>query len=89
MQTRQRETVLQYFALFDCIAVACAQFDDLEDQHNYHPPIKMRRLVRLVYPNHRVIPLVGKKKSKSVFDFFTYSRKTGFSFSYEEVEALD
>ena len=25
------------------------------------------------------------KKSKSVFDFLTYSRKTWFSFSYEEV----
>ena len=29
------------------------------------------------------------KKSKSVFDFLTYSRETGFSFSYEEVEGLD
>ena len=28
------------------------------------------------------------KKSKSVFDFFTYSRETGFSFSYGEVAAL-
>ena len=28
------------------------------------------------------------KKSKSVFDFLTYSKKTGFSFSYEEVEKL-
>ena len=28
------------------------------------------------------------KKSKSVFDFLTYSRETGFSFSYEEVEHL-
>ena len=28
------------------------------------------------------------KKSKSVFDFLTYSRETGFSFSYAEVEAL-
>ena len=25
---------------------------------------------------------------KSVFDFFTYSRETGFSFSYAEVEEL-
>ena len=25
---------------------------------------------------------------KSVFDFLTYSRETGFSFSYAEVEAL-
>ena len=32
--------------------------------------------------------LLGKK-SKSVFDFLTYSRETGFSFSYEEVEGLD
>ena len=29
------------------------------------------------------------KKSKSVFDFFTYSRETGFSFSYAKVECLD
>ena len=29
-----------------------------------------------------------EKISKSVFDFFTYSRETGFSFSYEKVESL-
>ena len=29
-----------------------------------------------------------EKNSKSVFDFLTYSRETGFSFSYEEVENL-
>ena len=28
------------------------------------------------------------KKSKSVFDFLTYSRETGFSFSYEKVGEL-
>ena len=28
------------------------------------------------------------KKSKSVFDFLTYSRETGFSFSYGEVAGL-
>ena len=28
------------------------------------------------------------KKSKSVFDFSTYSRETGFSFSYEKVVGL-
>ena len=28
------------------------------------------------------------KKSKSVFDFLTYSKETGFSFSFEEVGAL-
>ena len=28
------------------------------------------------------------KKSKSVFDFLTYSRETWFSFSYEEVAGL-
>ena len=28
------------------------------------------------------------KKSKSVFDFLTYSRETWFSFSYGEVEGL-
>ena len=28
------------------------------------------------------------KKSKSVFDFLTYPRETGFSFSYEKVEHL-
>ena len=27
--------------------------------------------------------------SKSVFHFLTYSRETWFSFSYEEVEAID
>ena len=80
MQTRQRETVLQYFALFDCIAVACAQFDDLEDQHNYHPPIKMRRLVRLVCPNHRVIPLVGKKVEVSLRLFYIFERNRVFIF---------
>ena len=32
-------------------------------------------------------PLSGKK-SKSVFDFLTYSRETGFSFSYAKVGAL-
>ena len=31
----------------------------------------------------------SRKKSKSVFDFLTYSRETGFSFSYAEVECLD
>ena len=31
----------------------------------------------------------GREKSQSqVLDFLTYSRETGFSFSYEEVEAL-
>ena len=29
-----------------------------------------------------------EKISKSVFDFFTYSRETGFSFSYGEVGDL-
>ena len=33
-------------------------------------------------------PLSGKK-SKSVFDFLTYLRETGFSFSYAEVEGND
>ena len=28
------------------------------------------------------------KKSKSVFDFLTYSRETWFSFSYEEIRNL-
>ena len=28
------------------------------------------------------------KKSKSVFDFLTYLRETGFSFSYGKVEGL-
>ena len=28
------------------------------------------------------------KKSKSVFHFLTYSRETGFLFSYEKVKAL-
>ena len=36
----------------------------------------------------RGIPILGKK-SKSVFDFLTYSRETWFSFSYAEVEHLD
>ena len=34
------------------------------------------------------MPLSGKK-SKSVFDFLTYSRKARFSFSYEKVVNLD
>ena len=37
---------------------------------------------------HTVTILSGKK-SKSVFDFLTYSREIGFSFSYGEVEGLD
>ena len=36
-----------------------------------------------------LVVLLSGKKSKSVFDFLTYSRETGFSFSYEEVEGLD
>ena len=32
--------------------------------------------------------LLSGKKSKSVFDFLTYSRDSGFSFSYEKVEHL-
>jgi len=32
--------------------------------------------------------ILSGKKSKSVFDFLTYSRKTGFSFSYEKVGNL-
>ena len=32
--------------------------------------------------------LLSGKKSKSVFDFLTYSRETGFSFSYAEVGNL-
>ena len=32
--------------------------------------------------------IIGKKKSKSVCDFLTYSRKTGFSFSYGKVGNL-
>ena len=32
--------------------------------------------------------ILSGKKSKSVFDFLTYSRETGFSFSYEKVEKL-
>ena len=35
-----------------------------------------------------MITLSGKK-SKSVFDFLTYSRETWFSFSYAEVEELN
>ena len=37
------------------------------------------------------MPLVSsnrEKKSKTVFDFLTYSRETGFSFSYGEVAGL-
>ena len=36
-----------------------------------------------------VMMLQSGKKSKSVFDFSTYSRETWFSISYGEVEALD
>ena len=32
--------------------------------------------------------LLSGKKSKSVFDFLTYSRETGFSFSYGKVGDL-
>ena len=35
-----------------------------------------------------VIYALSGKKPKSVFDFFTYSRETGFSFSYEKVGHL-
>jgi len=34
------------------------------------------------------IQFLSGKKSKSVFDFLTYSRETGFSFSYGKVEGL-
>jgi len=34
------------------------------------------------------IQFLSGKKSKSVFDFLTYSRETGFSFSYEKVVHL-
>ena len=34
------------------------------------------------------VHLWSGKKSKSVFDFLTYSRETGFSFSYGKVEDL-
>ena len=40
-----------------------------------------------VYPALFPIKLLGKKL-KSVFDFLTYSRETGFSFSYEKVVGL-
>ena len=36
---------------------------------------------------HKFDLLLGKK-SKSVFDFLTYSRETGFSFSYAKVGGL-
>ena len=32
--------------------------------------------------------MLSGKKSKSVFDFLTYSRETGFSFSYGKVGEL-
>ena len=35
-----------------------------------------------------VVLQVYREKSQSVFDFLTYSRKTGFSFSYVEVRDL-
>ena len=35
-----------------------------------------------------LIFLLSGKKSKSVFDFLTYSKETGFSFSYEKVSEL-
>ena len=40
-----------------------------------------------LWPWCPLIRLSGKK-SKSVFDFLTYSRETGISFSYAEVPAL-
>ena len=33
--------------------------------------------------------VLSGKESKSVFDFLTYSRETGFSFSYAKVGHLD
>ena len=33
--------------------------------------------------------MLSGKKSKSVFDFLTYSRETGFSFSYAEVVLIE
>ena len=35
-----------------------------------------------------MLTILSGKKSKSVFDFLTYSRETGFLFSYAEVEGL-
>ena len=35
-----------------------------------------------------MLTILSGKKSKSVFDFLTYSRETGFLFSYGEVEGL-
>ena len=43
------------------------------------------RIVRFEKKNHCVL---SGKKSKSVFDFLTYSRETGFSFSNAKVGAL-
>ena len=41
-------------------------------------------------PTHAswILLILSGKKSKSVFDFLTYSRETGFSFSYGEVVNL-
>ena len=35
-----------------------------------------------------IFSILSGKKSKSVFDFLTYSRETGFSFSHAEVVNL-
>ena len=41
------------------------------------------------FSSKNIIVISSGKKLKSVFDFLTYSRKTGFSFSYEEVAGCD
>ena len=51
-----------------------------------HSLSEMHTIVDMCWIN-RYHYLSGKKL-KSVFDFLTYSRETGFSFSYEEVVAF-
>ena len=63
--------------------------------------ILLWELYTLVYSQENVFPIfyrwtwpihhfkLSGKKSKSVFDFLTYSRETWFSFSYVKVEALE
>ena len=54
----------------------------------YSREFSMRRATRPHQQPYRTSALSGKK-SKSVFDFLTYSRETGFSFSYAKVEGND
>ena len=68
-----------------------AKYHDLSRIPNWHKKSKSPQNMQIwnyVWAQNNSIVSSGKK-SKSVFDFLTYSRETGFSFSYEKVEHLD